>query len=92
MSKQLKISILYILTIIIFTCPTYATNTTENLTNTSSETAVTSSVSNNQNSSKSYYRLSESDLRTNNIICILLDVFGFLLIILGIAILIRLKR
>ena len=91
MSNKIKISILYILTLILFTCPIYATNTTENLTNTSN-TSLTQSINNNQNSSKSSYELSNPNLRTNNIICSLLGVFGFLLIILGIAILIRLKK
>lgn len=108
MSKLLKsVFILAIALITIFNCSyVFAavdmnlnnTNTSSNTSNTNStnntSTTNTNKVSNSSNSSQFSTAVSTSgfDLQLTNILSICLIVVGVLLILLGIAILIRLKK
>ena len=87
MSKLLKfIVVLTLAFIVIFNCSyALASSVNMNLGNNSSSSTTTTTTS-------SSVTTSEFDLELTNILCIVLIVVGFLLILLGIAILIRLKK
>ncbi len=104
MSKSLKFIIIFLVAIFtVFNCSyTFAavnmntsnTNTSNtNTSNTNSSNTNTSSTSNTNTSTlSSTVTTSDFDLELTNILCIALIVVGVLLILLGIAILIRLRR
>lgn len=102
MSKFLKLIIIFTVALgAIFNCSyTFAAvnmNTSNtNSSNTNSSNTNTSSSTNTSNPSSSTLSstvtTSDFDLELTNILCIALIVVGVLLILLGIAILIRLKR
>ena len=99
MSKSLKFIIIFLVAIFtVFNCSyTFAAvnmNTSNtNTSNTNSSNTNTSSTSNTNTSTlSSTVTTSDFDLELTNILCIALIVVGVLLILLGIAILIRLKR
>ena len=105
MSKSLKFSIvlfLAFLAIMSYSSNTFAAvnmNSSALNSNTSSSSNTSSTSTSNTNSSKtnsstlsSTVTTSDFDLELTNILCIALVVVGILLILLGIAILIRLKR
>ena len=99
MSKSLKFIIIFLVAIFtVFNCSyTFAAvnmNTSNtNTSNTNSSNTNTSSTSNTNTSTlSSTVTTSDFDLELTNILCIALIVVGILLILLGIAILIRLKR
>ena len=73
---------------------TNTSNTNSSNTNTSNTSTKSTSSTSNTNSStlSSTVTTSDFDLELTNILCIVLIVVGVLLILLGIAILIRLKR
>ncbi len=92
MSKLLKfIIILSVLFIVVFncsyTCFALDLNNSVNTTNTNTNSSNTSS-----STLSSTVTTSDFDLQLTNILCIALIVVGVLLILLGIAILIRLKN
>ena len=97
MSKSLKVIIIFTVTFFaIFNC-SYAfaaVNMNTSSTNTTSNTNTSSTNTSNTNSStlSSTVTTSSFDLELTNILCIALIVVGVLLILLGIAILIRLRR
>ena len=99
MSKSLKFIIIFLVAIFtVFNCSyTFAAvnmNTSNtNTSNTNSSNTNTSSTSNtNASTLSSTVTTSDFDLELTNILCIALIVVGVLLILLGIAILIRLRR
>lgn len=99
MSKSLKFIIIFLVAIFtVFNCSyTFAAvnmNTSNaNTSNTNSSNTNTSSTSNTNTSTlSSTVTTSDFDLELTNILCIALIVVGVLLILLGIAILIRLRR
>ena len=101
MSKSLKFFIVLFLTflaIMSYSSNTFAAvnmNSSALNSNTSSSSNTSSTNTSNTNSSKtnsSTVTTSDFDLELTNILCIALVVVGILLILLGIAILIRLKR
>ena len=105
MSKSLKFFIvlfLAFLDIMSYSSNTFAAvnmNSSALNSNTSSSSNTSSTNTSNTNSSKtnsstlsSTVTTSDFDLELTNILCIALVVVGILLILLGIAILIRLKR
>lgn len=99
MSKSLKFIIIFLVALFtVFNCSyTFAAvnmNTSNtNTSNTSSSNTNTSSTSNTNSSTlSSTVTTSDFDLELTNILCIALIVVGVLLILLGIAILIRLRR
>ena len=99
MSKSLKFIIIFLVSIFtVFNCSyTFAAvnmNTSNtNTSNTNSSNTNTSSTSNTNTSTlSSTVTTSDFDLELTNILCIALIVVGVLLILLGIAILIRLRR
>ena len=99
MSKSLKFIIIFLVAIFtVFNCSyTFAAvnmNTSNtNTSNTNSSNTNTSSTSNTNTSTlSSTVTTSDFDLELTNILCIALIVVGVLLIFLGIAILIRLRR
>ena len=99
MSKSLKFIIIFLGAIFtVFNCSyTFAAvnmNTSNtNTSNTNSSNTNTSSTSNTNTSTlSSTVTTSDFDLELTNILCIALIVVGVLLILLGIAILIRLRR
>ena len=99
MSKSLKFIIIFLVAIFtVFNCSqTFAAvnmNTSNtNTSNTNSSNTNTSSTSNTNTSTlSSTVTTSDFDLELTNILCIALIVVGILLILLGIAILIRLRR
>ena len=99
MSKSLKFIIIFLVAIFtVFNCSyTFAAvnmNTSNtNTSNTNSSNTNTSSTSNTNTSTlSSTVTTSDFDLKLTNILCIALIVVGVLLILLGIAILIRLRR
>ena len=99
MSKSLKFIIIFLVAIFtVFNCSyTFAAvnmNTSNtNTSNTNSSNTNTSSTSNTNTSTlSSTVTTSDFDLELTNILCIALIVVGVLLILLGIAILIRLKK
>ena len=99
MSKSLKFIIIFLVAIFtVFNCSyTFAAvnmNTSNaNTSNTNSSNTNTSSTSNTNTSTlSSTVTTSDFDLELTNILCIALIVVGVLLILSGIAILIRLRR
>ena len=99
MSKSLKFIIIFLVAIFtVFNCSyTFAAvnmNTSNtNTSNTNSSNTNTSSTSNTNTSTlSSTVTTPDFDLELTNILCIALIVVGILLILLGIAILIRLRR
>ena len=107
MSKSLKFIIIFLVAIFtVFNCSyTFAavnmntsnantSNTNSSNTNTSSTSNTNTSSTSNTNTStlSSTVTTSDFDLELTNILCIALIVVGVLLILLGIAILIRLRR
>lgn len=99
MSKSLKFIIIFLVALFtVFNCSyTFAAvnmNTSNtNTSNTNSSNTNTSSTSNTNSSTlSSTVTTSDFDLELTNILCIALIVVGVLLILLGIAILIRLRR
>lgn len=99
MSKSLNFIIIFLVAIFtVFNCSyTFAAvnmNTSNtNTSNTNSSNTNTSSTSNTNTSTlSSTVTTSDFDLELTNILCIALIVVGVLLILLGIAILIRLRR
>ena len=104
MSKSLKFIIVFLvfLAIMSYSSNTFAAvnmNSSALNSNTSSSSNTSSTNTSNTNSSKtnsstlsSTVTTSDFDLELTNILCIALVVVGILLILLGIAILIRLKR
>ena len=99
MSKSLKFIIVFL--IAIFTIFNYSytfaavnmntSNTNSNTSNTSN-TSTANTSNTNSSTLSSTVTTSDFDLELTNILCIALIVVGVLLILLGIAILIRLKR
>lgn len=108
MLKKLGIFLITILMSILCICPVYATNTnsllnsntlspTNSMNNTLSNNYSASTISADLSSTRSTTQTSssnlpESDLGLNNVLNILLIVIGIVLILLGIAVLIRLKK
>ena len=94
MSKTFKIiSILSIALIILLNCSYIYAAVDMNLTNNTNSTNTSSNNTySNTTSISSPVTTSAFDLELTNILCIALIVVGILLILLGIAILIRLKK
>ena len=94
MSKFLKfIVILSVLLIVIFNCSYSFAAVDMNLGNTTNSSGTNSSGNTTTSSTiSSTVTTSDFDLELTNILCIALIVVGVLLILLGIAILIRLKK
>ena len=91
MSKSLKFFIVLFLAFLAIM--SYSSNTFAAVNmNSSTNTSNTNSSKTNSSTLSSTVTTSDFDLELTNILCIALVVVGILLILLGIAILIRLKR
>ena len=91
MSKSLKFIIIFLVAIFtVFNCSyTFAA---VNMNTSNTNTSNTNSSNTNTSTLSSTVTTSDFDLELTNILCIALIVVGVLLILLGIAILIRLRR
>lgn len=91
MSKSLKFIIIFLVAIFtVFNCSyTFAA---VNMNTSNANTSNTNSSNTNTSTLSSTVTTSDFDLELTNILCIALIVVGVLLILLGIAILIRLRR
>ena len=97
MIRKLNLLILGIFVTLFTFFPVYATSVNSYTSNSiNSDVVATSTTSGNsintKTSSLTTSTLPEADLGFNNILCILLIVIGVVLILLGVAVLIRLKK
>lgn len=93
MSKSLKFIIIFLVTFFtLFNCSYTLAAVNMNTSNTNSSNTSTVNTTTTSSTLSSTVTTSDFDLELTNILCIVLIVVGVLLILLGIAILIRLKR